>query len=64
MPSGTEDLVTFPEIRRFLGAAGGATYELRALAVILRFGCAAGALTEGLLFFDLIRVDTASKPLP
>ena len=64
MPSGTEDLVTFPVTRRLVGGAGGATYELRALAVILRFGCATGALTDGLLFFDLIRVDTASKPLP
>ena len=64
MPSGTEDLVVFPETRRFVGGAGGAMRELRALAVILRFGCATGALTEGLLFFDLIRVVTASSPLP
>ena len=64
MPSGTEDLVVFPVTRRLAGGAGGDMYELGALAVILRFGGAAGALTEGLLFFDLIRVDTASKPLP
>ena len=60
MPSGTEDLVTFPVTRRCVGAAGGAMYELRALAVILRFGGATGALTEGRLSFDLI----ALRPLP
>ena len=64
MPSGTEDLVVFPVTRRLVGGAGGDMYELGALAVILRFGGATGAFTEGLLFFDLIRVDTASSPLP
>ena len=64
MPSGTEDLVAFPVMRRLVGGAGGDMYELGALAAILRFGGAAGALTEGRLFFDLIRVDTAGAPLP
>ena len=62
MPSGTEDLVVFAVTRRLVGGAGGATYELGALAVILRFVGATGALTEGRLFFDLIRV--ATEPLP
>ena len=64
MPSGTEDLGALPVMRRLFAGAGGATYELDALAVILRFGGATGALTEGLLFFDLIRVATSAAPLP